>query len=325
MRNGCGFSTVLGNPRVFSLEAVIAGRDSHWHPSAAAQRESSQLAMATATPGVSSAATSRINVTVRVRPSAAAGCAECISCDPERATLTIELGATGHIGAPSARRMRFDSVHDGRTTQDEFFERSNITALLDAALDGYNATVFAYGQTGSGKTYTMGEAGASGDSGGLMRRAARYLYAGMAARAGVAFTVQATYLEVYNEQVVDLVVPRSEPLAVRGGSGGFYVEDLSVVQCRGLHDLEYVISKGLEQRSTRDHSMNQHSSRSHAMFSIYVDAVEADGTSKRYGRVSLLDLAGSENVRATDSTGGGLKEAGQINRSLFALGQARPA
>ena len=116
------------------------------------------------------------------------------------------------------------------------------------------------------------------------------------------YTVRATYLEIYNEQVVDLIEP-GPPLPVRGSVGtGFYVEDLSVVQCRGLRDLQYVISKGLESRHRRVHQLNSDSSRSHSIFSVYLDVNDGSaGKPTRYGRVSLLDLAGSENVRASHS------------------------
>lgn len=93
-----------------------------------------------------------------------------------------------------------------------------------------------------------------------------------------------------------------------------------------MRDVQYVVSKGLENRRRRHHSLNSESSRSHAMFSVYLDAAPRDGSkmpATRYGRISILDLAGSENVRTTQSHGAGLKEAGAINRSLFALGQVR--
>ena len=148
------------------------------------------------------ATSSRVRVCVRVREQSTPGCAECMVCDPERKVLTVD-------GPMGARSMRFDSIHDRSTTQGEFFERCGITTLLDAALNGYTATVFAYGQTGSGKTYTMGGYAAevqklspgatlppADPNSGLMQRTARYLYAGMSAHPNVKFTVQATYLEV---------------------------------------------------------------------------------------------------------------------------------
>lgn len=206
-----------------------------------------------------SSASSAVRVTVRVRPppEGARGVAEAVDVSSDSGTLTLDHGD----GRPP-RAMRFDSVHGRETTQREFFERCGLCDQIDAALDGYSATVFAFGQTGSGKTYTMagkaaeaprGVRGGAGPVGGeasrqdgLMQRAARRLYAQIGEREaqGQRFTVRATFLEIYNEQVHDLVEPASGALGVRGStSQGFYVEDLSVVQCRGLHDLEYVISQ----------------------------------------------------------------------------------
>ena len=157
----------------------------------------------------------------------------------------------------------------------------------------------------------------------------------------------------------DLINPGGGPLPVRGSSsGGFYVEELSVVQARAIRRRAIIRRRalgaqfsdaaplpcavphgarpaacdrrGLDNRRKRHHQLNSDSSRSHAIFSVYLDAAEVGsdgdgggegGGAVRYGRISLCDLAGSENVRASGSQGVGLKEAGSINKSLFALGQ----
>ena len=189
-----------------------------------------------------------------------------------------------HIQNRKANRaIQFDSVHDVDTDQQTFFDHARIPELVDNAVQGYAATVFAFGQTGSGKTYTMsgapeGSAASSrsqpSESDGLQQRVSRQLYERIGAFTdGTQCTVRATYLEIYNEQVIDLMdsAERQRPLAVRGSSEmGFYVEDLSVVQCRDVHDLLYIVGKGLAARHTRHHLLNQHSSRSHAIFSIYI-------------------------------------------------------
>ena len=290
----------------------------------------------------------KVRVAVRVRPPLdRAGAPEGIVCGGDGRTLTLDLDMAGGnsiawpVRGPRMRSFSFDSVHDRATTQEDLFVGCGMPELLDAALDGYTSTIFAYGQTGSGKTYTVsgptatkaamsiaqmpGGAEPPPSSAGLMQRTAHYLYKAMAHRPDVQYIVRATYLEIYNEQVVDLIEP-GPPLSVRGSvGGGFYVEDLSVVQCRGLRDLQFVIARGLEHRHRRVHQLNSDSSRSHAIFSVYIDALDRDSQGEhhrqRYGRVSLLDLAGSENVRSSQSHGVGLKEAGSINKSLFALGQ----
>ena len=143
---------------------------------------------------------SRVRVAVRVRPPPASSTGlECINCLPDGRTLEIDGGAGSSV---RARSFTFDSVHHTTTTQDEFFHSCGVTDLLDAALDGYTATVFAYGQTGSGKTYTTagdrsapspppgGNSGLAADA-GMMQRTVQYVYAGMAARPGLKYTVRA--------------------------------------------------------------------------------------------------------------------------------------
>lgn len=313
--------------------------------------------------------TSAVTVVSRLRPILAheqTGTRPAIACLPDGRSVELRT-PNGEL-----KSFTFERAFDADTTQERFFHNAGVPALIDSALSGYASTVFAFGQTGAGKTFTMaGTAGAPSDKArsarvstpaaervpsapGLVHLTAQWLYKRIAELPDLKFTVRATYLEIYNEQVADLISPAPNPLAVRWSQGGgFYVEDLSVVKCRGLKDLLYVIDKGLQNRHVRCHRLNSDSSRSHAMLTIYVDsepadaaggpngagvgaggdggeagAGEAPGTPgraaasrKRYGKISLLDLAGSENLRASGSSGVGVKEAGSINRSLFILGQ----
>jgi hypothetical protein len=199
------------------------------------------------------AATKRVQVALRVRNNPTRE-PECLTTNGDR-EITIRRAPSGEGTSTSGAAVRtftFDSVHGKATRQQQFFEESGVTALLDAALDGYSATVFAYGQTGSGKTYTLSgppptsadekrategaTARALAGDAGLMQRSVQHLFDGIAARRGTEqFTVRATYLEIYNEQVGDLINPGGGPLPVRGSSsGGFYVEELSVVQARAI-------------------------------------------------------------------------------------------
>ena len=198
-------------------------------------------------------ATKRVQVALRVRNNPTRE-PECLTTNGDR-EITIRRAPSGEGTSTSGAAVRtftFDSVHGKATRQQQFFEESGVTALLDAALDGYSATVFAYGQTGSGKTYTLSgppptsadekrategaTARALAGDAGLMQRSVQHLFDGIAARRGTEqFTVRATYLEIYNEQVGDLINPGGGPLPVRGSSsGGFYVEELSVVQARAI-------------------------------------------------------------------------------------------
>lgn len=158
-----------------------------------------------------------MRVAVRVRPilELVADDDLCVTCHPDGRTLTLDLEQASTAlwpvrGAP-VRTFAFDNVSGPDTTQQQFFEESGVRDMLDAALDGYTATIFAYGQTGSGKTYTVsgtaalrantnGMTALSFEEAGLMQRTAAYLYAGIDARSDVSYTVRATYLEIYNEQ-----------------------------------------------------------------------------------------------------------------------------
>ena len=164
---------------------------------------------------------SKVRIAVRVRPAPPDSTgAECITCLDDGRTLNLNAGSGSSV---RPRSFGFDTVLGGDTTQEEFFHGCGVTGMLDAVLDGYTATVFAYGQTGSGKTYTTagpaeataGPGGALQADAGMMQRAVQYLYAGMAARPGYKYTVRATYLEIYNEQIIDLINPGG-PLSVRG-------------------------------------------------------------------------------------------------------------
>lgn len=257
---------------------------------------------------------------VRFRPTQD-GVAHSSRCLADGCTVHVEGATRGG----SARQFVVDRCFDGREEPSVFFRDSGAADLVDAALAGYSSTIFAFGPTGTGKTHTL--AGAKGVP-GMMHLAASHVFDRVAAAAEETTTVvRATFLEVYNEQVTDLICPGAESLPVRlADDGTFYVEDLSVVTCRGVKDLLEVIARGLSARHVRWHARNHESSRSHALLTLYVDSqprAPSDGRSSpgpTYGKVMFLDLAGSENLRATRSEGAGMLEAARINRSLLSLG-----
>ena len=123
----------------------------------------------------------------------------------------------------------------------------------------------------------------------------------------------------------DLLNPRDAALAVRYKEGkGFYVENLFVVQCETLEDVLAVLSEGIKNRRKAAHAMNEHSSRSHSIFTLYIDSELQDSTDfhliTKNGKISFVDLAGSERVKETKSEGETLVETGNINKSLLTLG-----
>ncbi|XP_071386944.1 kinesin-like protein KIF13B, partial [Centroberyx affinis] len=199
-------------------------------------------------------------------------------------------------------------------------------SLLDNAFMGYNACIFAYGQTGSGKSYTMM---GSAEQPGLIPRLCSSLFSRILreAREGESFTVEVSYMEIYNEKVRDLLDPKGsrQTLRVREHKVlGPYVDGLSRLAVANYKDIESLMSEGNKSRTVAATNMNEESSRSHAVFNIILTHTLMDmqsGTSgEKVSKLSLVDLAGSERAAKTGAAGERLKEGSNINKSLSTLG-----
>ena len=205
---------------------------------------------------------------------------------------------------------------------------------MDAAMSGFNATIFAYGQTGSGKTHTMfgreDQATPSGQAAvqeGLTIRCMRHIFDKLGQGSGERLKVRASCLEVYNEGVYDLLQLSSKPLSLKWDpEKGYWVPGLKHVECGTLEKVLHVAQSGVSHRRTGAHALNHESSRSHAILTLHLEMADADPNSPthgsvRYSKISFVDLAGSERVKETGAAGGTLKEANSINKSLFTLGK----
>ncbi|XP_061742267.1 kinesin-like protein KIF13B isoform X1 [Nerophis ophidion] len=200
-------------------------------------------------------------------------------------------------------------------------------SLLDNAFMGYNACIFAYGQTGSGKSYTMM---GSAEQPGLIPRLCSSLFSRTVqeAREGESFTVEVSYMEIYNEKVRDLLDPKGrsrQALRVREHQVlGPYVDGLSRLAVANYKDIECLMSEGNKSRTVAATNMNEESSRSHGVFNITLTHTLMDlqsGTSgEKVSKLSLVDLAGSERAAKTGAAGERLKEGSNINKSLSTLG-----
>uniref|UniRef100_A0A8C1WZI6 Kinesin family member 13Bb n=1 Tax=Cyprinus carpio TaxID=7962 RepID=A0A8C1WZI6_CYPCA len=199
-------------------------------------------------------------------------------------------------------------------------------SLLDSAFQGYNACIFAYGQTGSGKSYTM--MGAA-EQPGLIPRLCSSLFQRTVQeqREGESFTVEVSYMEIYNEKVRDLLEPKGSRQVLRVREHkvlGPYVDGLSRLAVTSYKDIESLMSEGNKSRTVAATNMNEESSRSHAVFNIILTHTLRDlktGTSgEKVSKLSLVDLAGSERADKTGAGGERLKEGSNINRSLTTLG-----
>ncbi|XP_039605730.1 kinesin-like protein KIF13B [Polypterus senegalus] len=198
--------------------------------------------------------------------------------------------------------------------------------LLQNAFNGYNACIFAYGQTGSGKSYTM--MGPS-DQPGLIPRLCSSLFQRTLQETEEKenFTVEVSYMEIYNEKVRDLLDPKGgqHSLKVREHKVlGPYVDGLSRLAVTSCKDIESLMSEGNKSRTVAATNMNEESSRSHAVFNIILTHTIHDlqsGTSgEKVSKLSLVDLAGSERATKTGAVGERLKEGSNINKSLTTLG-----
>ncbi|KAK7910854.1 Kinesin [Apiospora marii] len=204
--------------------------------------------------------------------------------------------------------------------------------FLDHNFEGYHTCIFAYGQTGSGKSYTMM---GTPDQPGLIPRTCEDLFqrieAAQQETPNISYHVRASYFEVYNEHVRDLLVPvrPNQPpyyLKIRESpTEGPYVKDLTDVPVRNIGEILRYMKMGDGSRTTASTKMNDTSSRSHAVFTIMLKQIhhdmETDETTERSSRIRLVDLAGSERAKSTEATGARLREGSNINKSLTTLGR----
>ncbi|XP_027896616.1 kinesin-like protein KIF13B isoform X2 [Xiphophorus couchianus] len=218
-----------------------------------------------------------------------------------------------------------ESQQDKFAGQDVVFQCLG-ESLLNNAFMGYNACIFAYGQTGSGKSYTMM---GSAEQPGLIPRLCSSLFGRTVqeAREGETFTVEVSYMEIYNEKVRDLLDPKGSRQALRVREHnvfGPYVDGLSRLAVASYKDIESLMSEGNKSRTVAATNMNEESSRSHAVFNIILTHTLMDlqsGTSgEKVSKLSLVDLAGSERAAKTGAAGERLKEGSNINKSLSTLG-----
>ncbi|KAF6364621.1 kinesin family member C1 [Rhinolophus ferrumequinum] len=247
--------------------------------------------------------------------------------DERRGTLS------GMPAAPTRHDFSFDRVFPPGSGQDEVFEE--IAMLVQSALDGYPVCIFAYGQTGSGKTFTM-EGGPGGDPQveGLIPRALRHLFsvAGELSSQGWTYSFVASYVEIYNETVRDLLATGTrkghggecEIRRVGPGSEELVVTNARYVPVSCEKEVEALLHLARQNRAVARTAQNERSSRSHSVFQLQISG-EHTGRGLQCGaRLNLVDLAGSERLDPGLALGPGererLRETQAINSSLSTLG-----
>uniref|UniRef100_A0A8D2PEM0 Kinesin family member 15 n=1 Tax=Zosterops lateralis melanops TaxID=1220523 RepID=A0A8D2PEM0_ZOSLA len=233
---------------------------------------------------------------------------------------------------PEPKIFTFDYVANMETTQESVFS-SVAKNIVESCMNGYNGTIFAYGQTGSGKTFTM--MGPSDSDNfthslrGVIPRSFEYLFFLIErekekAGSGKSFLCKCSFIEIYNEQIFDLLDSASSGLFLREHiKKGVFVDGAVEQVLSSAAEAYQVLTMGWRNRRVASTSMNRESSRSHAVFTITVESMEKNNevVNIRSSLLNLVDLAGSERQKDTHTEGLRLKEAGNINRSLSCLGQ----
>ncbi|EDV25164.1 Kinesin-like protein KIF3A [Trichoplax sp. H2] len=237
-------------------------------------------------------------------------------------TLNTEHSRTGDHGS---KTFTFDTVFGSDSKQVDVYNQT-ARKIVESVLEGYNGTIFAYGQTGTGKTFTMEGVRSTPELRGIIPNSFAHIFGHIAKSQGDArFLVRVSYMEIYNEEVRDLLgKDQNARLEVKERPDvGVYVKDLSAFVVNNADDMDKIMNIGNKSRSVGATDMNAQSSRSHAIFSITVECSEKgpDGEQHvRVGKLHLVDLAGSERQTKTGATGVRLKEATKINLSLSTLG-----
>ncbi|KAH8410578.1 hypothetical protein KR009_005245, partial [Drosophila setifemur] len=262
--------------------------------------------------------------------------------------------ATVSVGEPqiflgSDKAFTFDYVFDSNSNQCDIYSEC-VDRLVKSTLHGYNATVLAYGQTGSGKTYTMGT-GFDHESElsepvnlGIIPRAVRHIFSGIeqleassrsqlqGAGGSPQFSLAVQYIELYNEDIFDLLDPFNKNTNFKiheDGSGQITISGASIKPIAHPQDALKYLQQGALARTTASTKMNDQSSRSHAMFTIFVrrqrflaptDAISVDDLETLTSKFHFVDLAGSERLKRTQATGERAREGISINYGLLALG-----
>ncbi|KAG7368549.1 kinesin motor domain containing protein [Nitzschia inconspicua] len=253
---------------------------------------------------------------------------------------------TTRDGKPLSERVAgrtfftFDKTF-GEDTDNRKVYDSVAKGIVGSVVQGLNGTIFAYGQTSSGKTYTMQGSGSleqgseDGGEGGLVHMAARDIFSQIEKQENRLFLVRVSFLEIYNEEVRDLLAGSSQTLQIREDPRrGVFVQSVEEI-VTDAESLLRILVQGDKSRTFAATGMNERSSRSHTILRVTIESrekEESDGCfDDEEGRISdgdgavristlnLVDLAGSESVRHTGATGERQKEGGLINQSLLTL------
>uniref|UniRef100_A0A8C8APB8 Kinesin-like protein n=1 Tax=Otus sunia TaxID=257818 RepID=A0A8C8APB8_9STRI len=257
-----------------------------------------------------------------------------VDCDQARKEVSVRTG--GVTDKTSRKTYTFDMVFGAQAKQIDVY-RSVVCPILDEVIMGYNCTVFAYGQTGTGKTFTMeGERSPNEEYtweedplAGIIPRTLHQIFEKLTEN-GTEFSVKVSLLEIYNEELFDLLNPtpdvgeRLQMFDDPRNKRGVIIKGLEEITVHNKNEVYQILERGAAKRTTAATYMNAYSSRSHSVFSITIHMKETtvDGEELvKIGKLNLVDLAGSENIGRSGAVDKRAREAGNINQSLLTLGR----
>lgn len=222
--------------------------------------------------------------------------------------------------------FEFDRVFTPAVHNEEVF--GEISQLVQSALDGYNVCIFCYGQTGSGKTYTMSSAD------GMIPRATHMIYDTITKlkEKSWTYTMEGSFVEVYNEELHDLLTPPSSRDSPEGSARKRLEirhdearKQTTVLNCKTValdsaDKVEAMLRQAQNNRSVAATKANERSSRSHSVFILRLVGENSATNERCEGTLNLVDLAGSERLKHSQAEGDRMKETQNINKSLACLG-----
>lgn len=222
------------------------------------------------------------------------------------------------------KTFTYDGAFDEDVEQSHMYEKSAFN-IINNVIGGYNGTIFAYGQTGCGKTFSM--MGVPGDERlkGIIPRSFSHIIGVIEEAKEKKFLVRVSFIELYNENIHDLLGPDTDKkMQLRlHTKKGMYIQDLTMPVVTSVEEMLKWMDQGDGNRHVGATAMNAVSSRSHSIFTVYIEveeSVDVKNSKIRAGKLNLVDLAGSERQSKTEAKGQRLKEANKINLSLSALG-----
>ncbi|TMW58120.1 hypothetical protein Poli38472_011708 [Pythium oligandrum] len=290
----------------------------------------------------------RVRVCIRVRPpvgktnGVVSSTGPGVVVDDREQTISVVTNAASGTGTC----FHFDQVLSSQTNQAGVYQNA-ASEIVESVLSGYNGTIMAYGQTGAGKTFTMSGGKRQFEDRGVIARSISSIFQQIHRDSEHSYVVRVSYMEVYNENLYDLLnftepnshgAPgmannnnhREELVVQENEKGQTFIRGLTRPVVKTEEDALDMLFQGETNRTIAEHCLNASSTRSHCLFTIYIEKKRAvddemmeqsNNSVTTFSKLHLVDLAGSERMKKTHVTGVMLKEASHINKSLTFLEQ----